>query len=257
MPVNFVSDSDFREIAQSGQPSPEGLRKEFIAEVTADVIESRILTFAISTESIDRSGDVVAVAGWDTANYRKNPVILWAHSYHSLPLGKSLHEWSEEGKLKSRAEFTPAGMLRFNDVVYEMYKKHFLSAVSVGFSPKKWAWAEDEHRKRGIDFMEQELLEYSAVPVPANAEALIEARSAGIDVSVLRDWAVQTLSALHIQTDKHLSLAVDSRAIADAVIEHMKLAMEATAVVAAVEKAPAHPACTEVLKLRLRRLALR
>ena len=73
------------------------------------MLESRILTFAISTESIDRAGDTVAVAGWDTASYRKNPVILWAHSYHSLPLAKSLNEWSEEGKLKSRAEFTPAG----------------------------------------------------------------------------------------------------------------------------------------------------
>ena len=236
--------------------SGQSLRKEFVAEVTAEVIESRILTFAISTESIDRAGDTVAVAGWDTASYRKNPVILWAHSYHSLPLAKSLNEWSEEGKLKSRAEFTPAGMHKFNDTVFEMYKRKFLSAVSVGFSPKKWAWSENENRKLGIDFMEQELLEYSAVPVPANADALIEARSAGIDVAVLRDWAVKTLSAFSIPSDRHISREIDSQAIADAVVEHLKAAAAAEVIAAEIPALP-HPAITEVLKLRLRRLALR
>jgi hypothetical protein len=37
--------------------------------------------------------------------------------------------------------------------------------------------------------LEQELLEFSAVPVPANGEALIEGRSAGIDIAPLLDWS--------------------------------------------------------------------
>ena len=44
-----------------------------------------------------------------------------------------------------------------------------------------------------MDFQQQELLEFSIVPVPANADCLIEARSAGIDVEPLREWAAKTL----------------------------------------------------------------
>jgi hypothetical protein len=38
------------------------------------------------------------------------------------------------------------------------------------------------------------LLEFSVCPVPANPEALIEARSAGIDIAPIRDWAVKLLA---------------------------------------------------------------
>jgi hypothetical protein len=58
--------------------------------------------------------------------------------------------------------------------------------------PLKYAFTDDPQRRFGIDFLEQELLEFSwCVPVPANAEALVEGRAAGIDqVAPLLDWAV-------------------------------------------------------------------
>jgi HK97 family phage prohead protease len=190
MPKTLLSDAKFRELAQSGTPEPEtGLRKALDAEVKAADDGSRVLTFTISTASVDRAGDTIAVDGWKFAAYRKNPVVQWAHDYASLPVAKSLREWIEGGRVKSDAEFTPAGMARFNDTVYEMYKQGFLSAVSVGFAPTKWAWTEDKDRKFGIDFMEQELLEYSCVPVPANGEALVEARAAGVDLGPVKEWA--------------------------------------------------------------------
>ncbi len=190
MPNNSLISADkFRELAQSGQDQTEsGLLKSFSAEVKAEA-DSRVLTFTISTASVDRDGDTISVEGWKTAAYRKNPVVLWAHDRRSLPVARSLSESVEGGVFKSRAEFTPAGMTRFNDTVFDMYKAGFLSAVSVGFLPIKWAWTEDKNRKFGIDFMEQELLEYSCVPVPANADALVEARSAGIDIGPIKDWA--------------------------------------------------------------------
>jgi HK97 family phage prohead protease len=189
VPQTLISDAKFRELAQAGTPEPEsGLRKAFTAEVKAES-DSRVLNFTISTASVDRAGDTVAVSGWRTAEYRKNPVVLWAHDYTSLPVARSLNEWIEGGALKAKAEFTPPGLARFNDTVFEMYKQGFLSAVSVGFLPTKWAWTEDKERKFGIDFMEQDLLEFSAVPVPANADALIEARSAGVDIEPVKAWA--------------------------------------------------------------------
>jgi phage head maturation protease len=73
-------------------------------------------------------------------------------------------------------------MSRFNDAIFEMYKQGFLSATSVGFHPLKYAFSDDPQRRSGIDILEQELCEFSCVPVPANADALIEARSAGVDI---------------------------------------------------------------------------
>lgn len=187
MPHNLISDAKFKEQAQAGAVDA-GLRKGFTAEVKAEG-DSRVLNFTISTAAVDRSGDTVAVDGWSTSEFRKNPVVLWAHDYTSLPVARSLNEWVEGKALKAKAEFTPVGMARFNDTVFDMYKQGFLSAVSVGFLPTKWAWTEEANRKYGIDFMEQSLLEFSAVPVPANPEALIEARSAGVDLAPIKEWA--------------------------------------------------------------------
>lgn len=174
----------------------EKQRRDYTATIKAGEGASRSMTFTISTAAVDRMGDTVAVEGWKLENYRKNPVVLWAHDSSSLPVAKAPRVWIEDGALKAEAEFTPAGMARFNDTVFDMLKGGFLNAVSVGFQPLKWQWTEAPDRKFGIDFAEQELLEFSIVPVPANAEALVEARAAGIDVAPLRDWAERTIKAI-------------------------------------------------------------
>jgi phage head maturation protease len=59
-----------------------------------------------------------------------------------------------------------------------MTKKGFLNAVSVGFSPlKQHPRYDDDGKYLGILFEEQELLELSLVPIPANANALQVAKS--------------------------------------------------------------------------------
>ena len=45
----------------------------FKNEVKVKQDEDRVLTFIGSTESRDRMGDEIKVAGWDVKNYRKNP----------------------------------------------------------------------------------------------------------------------------------------------------------------------------------------
>jgi hypothetical protein len=50
---------------------------------------SRSLDFVISTASVDRYGDTVAVDGWKLTNFRKNPVVLWMHDNTMLPVGKA------------------------------------------------------------------------------------------------------------------------------------------------------------------------
>ena len=75
-------------------------------------------------------------------------------------------------------------------------RKEYLNAVSVGFNPSEWKWVDDEDRPWGIDYNKQELLEYSAVPVPANPEALIDAKSKGIDLAPLMEWVVMSIDEM-------------------------------------------------------------
>jgi HK97 family phage prohead protease len=153
------------------------LRMTLPCAVKAADGEARKLTFTISTASVDRDGDSVAVAGWKLDNYLKNPVVLWSHFAWELPIAKATRVWIEGGAtLMAEAEFTPQGLVPLADQVFEMYKTGFLRATSVGFRAIKWNYVDDKDRGYGVDFIEQELFEFSAVTLPANPEALIAAR---------------------------------------------------------------------------------
>ncbi len=166
------------------------IRKQFAAEEVVPE-DDLILEFVISTESVDRDGDTIKADGWKIDRYLQNPVVLFAHDYRSLPVANALGVWAEGGKLKSRAKFTPKDLYPFGHMVYQFYREGFMRATSVGFNPIKWRDSND--RKGGIDFLEQELLEFSCVPVPANPEALVVAERKGIDVRPLKEWAEQIL----------------------------------------------------------------
>jgi len=160
--------------------------------------DRRQMLFAISDDTLDRMHDSVKVEGWEMKQYRKNPVVLFGHDSWNIAapvVGRSLAEFTEGDQLKSLMEFTPQGVLPLADALYELYRQKFMHACSVGFIPKVWQFVEDDDRPYGIDFLEQELLEYSLVPIPANPNALVEARSAGVDTLPLREWSEELLDA--------------------------------------------------------------
>jgi HK97 family phage prohead protease len=167
-----------REARDAGTPFCHILRRDFQAAVRSVADDSRALDFVISTAAIDRYGDTVAPEGWKLANFRKNPVVLWMHDNTKLPVAKATNVRIENGTLKARAVFTPPGQVWFNDTVLRLLKDGFLSAASVGFIPTKYKFIDDPARPFGIDFLEQDLLEFSIVTVPANPDALIEGRAA-------------------------------------------------------------------------------
>jgi len=159
--------------------------------------DSRVLRFVGSTSTRDRMGDEIKVGGWDLDNYRKNPVFLWAHNYRDDPrfvIGKALNVEKKGSKLLFDIEFIPADVNPTAEQVYQLYKHGYLSATSVGFMSNKSKWidtdSDEEEKKRkekpdrepGKIFKSVELLELSAVPVPANPEALIAARSKGLEM---------------------------------------------------------------------------
>jgi HK97 family phage prohead protease len=172
-----------------------GVRKQMIAPADQLSGDMRALRFTISTGSVDREQDVISLAGWDLANFRRNPVVLWGHDASRLPIGRALDLRIEDGALKASVEFipddTPEGG-QFAESVYRLARCGFIAATSVGFRPLKWDYTNDQARGAddwfpGIDFEEQELVELSIVTVPANPEALIEAPGPGEGTAIAGD----------------------------------------------------------------------
>ena len=136
-----------------------------------DAAKEAPMTFVISSEEVDRHGDVVLAQGWRLQAYLRNPVFLWAHNYGLPVIGRALAVWPEPGQLLARLEFAPT---EFASQVAALYRSGYQQGVSVGFRPLRYEERRDGRTGAflGIRFLEQELLEVSAVPVPANRQAL-------------------------------------------------------------------------------------
>ncbi len=129
------------------------------------------VTFVLSTDDVDRHGDVVSADGWRLEAYLRNPVLLWAHDYRHPAIGRAVSVWTEPHRLLAKMEFAPGA---FAQEVAALYADGFQWGVSVGFRPIRWEERRDVRTGAflGLRYLEQELLEVSAVPVPANREAL-------------------------------------------------------------------------------------
>ena len=139
--------------------------------------ESNDYQVIASTNSIDRQGDSIDQSGWQLANYLKNPVMLWAHNYDELPVAKALQIDVVNDQLIATFQFASAEANPKAAQIKQLYDEGFLNAVSVGFIPLK---------RSGNIIIEQELLEISFVPVPANQDALALAMTKGLDVSLVK-----------------------------------------------------------------------
>ncbi|MBW1666723.1 MAG: HK97 family phage prohead protease [Deltaproteobacteria bacterium] len=144
-------------------------------KVKEDKQLDRVLEFVGSSELIDRDQEVIRADGWELENYRKNPVVLFAHNYREPAVGKAIRVWQEKGNLRFKVQFPMREEYELADVLYKLYKGGYMNAVSVGFIPKEWEWGSKEDEPRRT-YTRQELLELSLVPVPANPEALVTSR---------------------------------------------------------------------------------
>lgn len=160
-------------------------RKELPVEIV-DLGERRV-QFTISREVVDRDGDILRASGVDLTNYYKNMVFLAFHNTRDFPLGKTEKVWVEGDRVKAIVYFPTIEELstdpsqasekaRICDFAYNCYKTGMLNAVSVGFIPLEYKWiTNDQGEVTGWDVLKWELLEFSAVAVPANQDAIAEA----------------------------------------------------------------------------------
>ena len=155
-------------VAAGASPSP-GLASGLAADTGQKAVGP--VTFVLSTDDVDRHGDVVSADGWRVEAYLQNPVLLWAHDYRHPAIGRAESVWSEPHRLLAKMEFAPGA---FAQEVAALYASGFQRGVSVGFRPIRWEERRDARTGGflGLRYLEQELLEVSAVPVPANRSAL-------------------------------------------------------------------------------------
>ena len=142
---------------------------------------ARTVRHWISRESVDRVGDVLVADGCNPAKFVANPVVLWAHDNKILPIGKavdgSLIKIQGDG-VEATTQFAEHGLAAD---VFDLYAGGFLKAFSVGF--RATALGERAEGQRGDTITGWDLMEYSAVPVPAHADALVKAAGEGSDLA--------------------------------------------------------------------------
>jgi HK97 family phage prohead protease len=145
----------------------------------------------ITSETIDRDGEVLIPSGMNSKEFERNPTLFWNHDY-AEPVGKAV------GQLKRKereivADFVfakrPDGYAGefFPEVAAALVGQGIVSGVSVGYVPEEGGvrMATDIDRKKyggsvSRIFSRWKLLEVSLAPLQANPEALITAVKKGL-----------------------------------------------------------------------------
>jgi len=160
---------------------------------------SNIRRMTITTDDQDREGDIVDPGGCDYQAYMaKNPIVLFAHDYSGgsgsgTPniIGRT-HELAVDGhKIDATYEFAPTP---FAQEVKTLVDGGFLNTSSIGFRSMDYEPLDPKNPWNGLHHKKWELLEWSIVPVPMNAEAsairnmLSAARAKGLVLTEIERW---------------------------------------------------------------------
>lgn len=141
-------------------------KRASVGEVSSD----GRLRVVLSTESEDRSGDIVRLNGWHLSAFKQNPVVLFSHRGDQIVGTADVS--LEDKSLVADITLAEPGTAPVVDYVRSLIRQKILKAASAGFRAIKYAFLDNG----GIEFIEQELLECSLVGVPANPEALAIAK---------------------------------------------------------------------------------
>lgn len=224
MEIITNSTKELAELILRGLASAEDLKKEKLENIIAikrdsvphyriasiddpkrDEDRERAFRFIASDETVDRSGDIVRVSGWDFRNFKKNPVALWGHDASGLPIGrvfgmeKGIKRDGSPALFESieyaRAEANPSA-----DLIYRLVSDGFIKAVSVGFIPTRSSYPESQEKREamglgpfGVLYEKQEQIELSQCSIPANPNALATAAKSLANKGLVSDRAVTAL----------------------------------------------------------------
>lgn len=142
------------------------LTRALIDADTRDRAPGNPIRFTIASGGEKRDGLDLDMSRFQLGNFNRNPVLLWMHgreSRGSLPLGRWQNLARSEDSISGEAVFDQEDA--FAVEVESKYRRGFLNAVSVSWLPQR---VEDGWR--------YDMLEASAVGVPADPDALVVGR---------------------------------------------------------------------------------
>jgi HK97 family phage prohead protease len=152
-------------------------REAVIRALSEENIKNREAEFVISTEAVDSYGTVFKMSGWDLKRYNANPVVFYAHRSYSenpdLLIGTS-SVFVDGEQLIGRVRFEEAETNPLAEKIWKKVQAGTLRMASIGANPKRGHWGDEKlgEDKDVIYFDEQELLEWSIVPIGSNPEAV-------------------------------------------------------------------------------------
>ncbi len=141
----------------------------------------------VSTDDMDRVGDIIRVDSWELDNYEKNPIVLLNHDYDDLPIGITTKISIQGNKIIAEGYFAPEEANPKAQQVRKLYDLGMISAASVGFIPKQFDAANPQIITRS------ELLEWSFVTVPCNPNAVSmrQLKEKGISDAVIAEFKLE------------------------------------------------------------------
>jgi hypothetical protein len=158
----------------------------------------------VTTDSVDRDGEVMMSKGGNWSEFTRNPIVTFAHKYDQLPVGRSLwlkHEerngrtgWLAKTAYIERPTDWPAAAPWTPDAIWHYVRNRFLPGKSIGFIPQlvhapttKEIEARPEMAKVRRIIDKWLVLEYAIAPVQSNPDALVmataKARKEGMLIS--------------------------------------------------------------------------
>lgn len=175
---------------------------------TSETTETGPIPFTLSTPGEKRDGLTLDQELFRFDNFRRNPVMLWQHGRDPMRGNVPIGRWEgirmdDQGVMRADAHFDSED--DFAVMIEGKFRRGFLNAASIGWMP---TW-DERGRVTGFD-----LLEASAVAVPADPDALASARSADLEflkavwdrtdapqnsVSLVEIQMRRALAALHIR----------------------------------------------------------
>ena len=174
-------------------------------------VDARTAEFVISDASIDRHGTILSIEQWELANFGANGIVGFQHEVYGSWDGKSNPDqvigkgtvFIEGTQLIGKVEFEPENINALAEKILQKVAFGTLKATSVGFMPLepgefKDVEVDDGTGKKVIKsifhYGRRDLLEFSIVTIPSNANALQRAMD-----------KVQEYNGLHTTTFEQIS----------------------------------------------------
>lgn len=160
---------------------PEKVLKLFNSAIKAVDEEAKTIECVISTDQIDRDGDVILPSAIEKGleTYRRHPVLLNSHQYYTVKdqIGEATDVKVETGKVCAKFKYYAGEGNENADWAWKLAQKG-VAAFSIGFMTNEWEFIKDAHGVPvGRKFTSIELLEVSQVLIPSNRGALQFGRS--------------------------------------------------------------------------------